>query len=970
MAGYKNFQSDNFKYTRKSSRTTNHNPEFLNGVKTQDNITNSFEENVDKWIEFTQWMKFYPDLFYDLIKPNKGGMRLDLDQRVFLRCMSRFSSTYGVFPRGFGKCVSQDTMLFTNQGLKEIGEYFNYSDSRNEFYTAHNIKTLNKDGQLELSDKGVHNGFKDTKRIITEEGYELEGSLNHPILIMNRYGNLEYKKLEELKVGDYTAISKKNDIWGNNTKLNIDVEQFLNGLNNDSRWKVERNKCNIPKTIDEKLSLIIGYLLGDGTMTRNNVIRFTNKDEDIIYNFINYFEKELGIKVKKRTSIDYEICGMYIREAFRQMGLEYCNAYTKEIPKCILETSKQNVIKCLQGLFDTDGGLNNSGIEFTTASKKMSIQIQLLLLNLGIVSSRRKKYNKKFKTYSYNISIYSNNVDKFKELIGFSCKVKQDKLEKMCMVKRNPNKDIIPYQNKRVNAIHPVGEIRDKLYHVLKGNNQLTYRRCKELLNSQGLVNKNSIEYQTLQEIFNKQYFYSRVKSINDNKNYVCDLQMNDTHSFISNGMVSHNTMIELMSIYHTCIFFPDITTAMSAQTRENAASISEEKHNEIIRWFPLMKNEITKSSFSKDSVEVIFVSGGIYSVLANSQSTKGQRKRRMNIEESALLNNLLYKDALEPVVNVPRRTIGRRTAINPYELNGMINFVTTSGYRGSDEYVRIVNMLDEMAELKGKIVLGAGWELPCWYGRGETKSQILAKKEDPTTSSVSFARNYESKWVGASDGALVNIDKLLNLRKIPLASLIPEKGKEYFISADIARSESQSNNKSAFVVGAVTRNDNHTIKEVAINLIYIPPNGLNFFDQNIIVRRLDKQFNGKISVVDINGVGQGVSEELQKDCTDITTGTNYEAWATLNTGEKPMRDSAPEKIFGLKAQGIQTSVITNFIDFVESGRLKLLSPSSNLQIPKTIKKQEDIAMIKASHFQTDQLVDQVANLKLAKKSG
>lgn len=194
MAGYKNFQGDNFKYTRKSSRTTNHNPEFLNGVKTQDNITNSFEENVDKWIEFTQWMKFYPDLFYDLIKPNKGGMRLDLDQRVFLRCMSRFSSTYGVFPRGFGK------------------------------------------------------------------------------------------------------------------------------------------------------------------------------------------------------------------------------------------------------------------------------------------------------------------------------------------------------------------------------------------------------------------------------------------------------TMIELMSIYHTCIFFPDITTAMSAQTRENAASISEEKHNEIIRWFPLMKNEITKSSFSKDSVEVIFVSGGIYSVLANSQSTKGQRKRRLNI--------------------------------------------------------------------------------------------------------------------------------------------------------------------------------------------------------------------------------------------------------------------------------------------------------------------------------------------------
>ena len=77
-----------------------------------------------------------------------------------------------------------------------------------------------------------------------------------------------------------------------------------------------------------------------------------------------------------------------------------------------------------------------------------------------------------------------------------------------------------------------------------------------------------------------------------------------------------------------------------------------------------------------------------------------------------------------------------------------MINFVTTSGYRGSDEYNRILNMIDEMAELKGKMVLGASWELPCHYGRGETRNQLLAKKKDPTTSATAFAMNYESKWV------------------------------------------------------------------------------------------------------------------------------------------------------------------------------------------------------------------------------
>lgn len=207
-------------------------------------------------------------------------------------------------------------------------------------------------------------------------------------------------------------------------------------------------------------------------------------------------------------------------------------------------------------------------------------------------------------------------------------------------------------------------------------------------------------------------------------------------------------TMIELMSIYHTAIFFPDCNLSMSAQTKENAASISHDKHNELVKKYPLLLNEISRTSFTKDNAEVDFKSGATYSILANAQTSKGQRRHRLNIEESALLNNLIFKDALEPVVNVPRRTIGEKAVISPYELNGMINYVTTSGYRGSDEYNRLLNMVKEMAELKGKMVLGASWELPCHYGRGETRNQLLAKKNDPTTSATAFAMNYESRWV------------------------------------------------------------------------------------------------------------------------------------------------------------------------------------------------------------------------------
>lgn len=432
-------------------------------------------------------------------------------------------------------------------------------------------------------------------------------------------------------------------------------------------------------------------------------------------------------------------------------------------------------------------------------------------------------------------------------------------------------------------------------------------------------------------------------------------------------------TMLELLSIYHTCVHFPDITIAMSAQTRENASSISEEKHNEIIKWFPLMNNEIVKASFSKDQVEVIFTSGAIYSVLANAQNSKGQRRRRLNVEESALLNNALFKDALEPVVNVPRRTIGKLSTINPYELNGMINYLTTSGYRGSDEFIRLNNMIDEMAELKGKIVLGASWELPCHYGRGETRTQILAKKDDPTTSAISFAQNYESRWCGVSDGALVNINKLMELRTVGHASITPKKNREYFIGADIARSQSNNNNKSAFVVAEVDRNSNGTIKSVTIGNIFLPPNGTNFNDQAMFLKRLDKHYGGNVTVVDANGIGQGVVEELMKETYDPLLNDPYDAWDTINTDELSQNKLALRKIFSLKAQGIQTDIITNFIDFVESGRLKLLVPEKMLELnnkPTKGAKESETNQIKAAHYQTDQLIDQVANLKLVQKQG
>lgn len=423
-------------------------------------------------------------------------------------------------------------------------------------------------------------------------------------------------------------------------------------------------------------------------------------------------------------------------------------------------------------------------------------------------------------------------------------------------------------------------------------------------------------------------------------------------------------TLIEVMGLYHTAIFYPDIELSMTAQTKENAAKLLEEKHRELMRFYPLLKEEILVAKFSKDSAEVIFTSGGRVDVLANAQSTKGARRRRLNIEEAAQVDAELFEDVLEPVVNIPRRTIGKKSLVNPEEMNGQINFFTTSWFRGTSEYERNLKMYRDMINLKGVMVLGADWQLAHSYGRGETKAQILAKKE--RLSPTYFALNYESKWVGASSGALIDIKKMMDLRTITKPEYKSDGKSEYVLGMDVARSESDSNNHSSIAVFKLSRSKNGRIKNIRlVNLINLP-NGLRFDEQTLELKRIRKAFNAKAVVIDGNGLGSAIIDEALKETFDPQTGENLGCWATINTDKEPEVKDAEEIIYDFNPQAHNSDMIINFIDMVESKKLLLLEKIDNANYD--INSDEEVKKI-APYLQTDILLAEVANLRLVEKS-
>lgn len=695
-------------------------------------IDTEFGSKLWNYYQFISWARYNPDLFVDIYKGKDSNRQLHFDQRVFMRADLRFMSMYGTFSRGYAKCIKGDSLIFTDEGIKEIGEFFNYQNDNIETHYDTKVNVINRYGRLEKTKLGLYNGKQECITVITNDGYEITGTKIHKVLVTNTDGKIVFRKLSDIQIGDYAVINRKNDIWG---KLN---------------------------------------------------------DTSVL------------------NDIDYKVL--------------------TEIPNVILKSNKYIVSMFLTNIF------NNNAI-LKTKSHKLIKQLQVLLLNFGIISSI-KNINDIF-----TISIHNNQ----------DCDI--------------------------------------------------------------DITNNNT----------DCNYYYSKVTSISESIEDVYDFHLPETHSFVSNGFVSHNTYTEVLDDFIAAILYPGITLSITAQTRENSAALLEDKYNEIMNDFPLMQNEVEKTRFSKNDAFIKWKNGSIITNLANTQASKGRRRHRIKIEESALLNNTLYEDALEPIVEVPRTTSGSCALIDPEEMNFQIHFFTTSGYRGSDEYNRSVRMVNGMRNCTGDIVLGSGWMLPCYYGRGSTKTQILKKKR--RSNPVFFAQNYEQKWVGCSNGALVDINKLMACRVLTQPILeIQNVDDEFYIGVDVARSENTNNNQTAISVIKVTRNPrtNRIVNLDVVNVLGVS-NKLNFTEQACIVKKYKKAYHAKMVIADGNGLGSGLVDELLKPSYDKITGEYLGCFDTVNTDNQPQSSDAEACLFDMKAQGYQTKVVSHFINAVDGGMLRML---------------------------------------------
>ncbi len=438
-------------------------------------------------------------------------------------------------------CVHENSYILTNKGLYKLK---NIIEEKEKFgFSPYNgdIQIINENLKITT----IKNTFKSEKsicyKITTKNGFELIGSYKHPLKVKQQENDI-WVWMENLKIGDQIKLQYNQNLFGEDEIIDFKFGHFN-----------EQEKIKLPKKLNENLDIayLIGLFIAEGSLS-NNTIQIANGDLEI-----ENFLIKMGF-IKNRENHFYLCSSHFTRFLTEYIGLGHCTAEHKIIPDYILKSSKEVITAVLQGMFDGDGCSFKKGVKYTTTSKELSQQLQILLSNFGIktfiryseekTSSTSILTNKNHLTKTYNLFIKGEDVLKFYNDIGFRLKRKQENIK--YFINKIQNKSFLYATKEELLSILKENKINrtqyEKNYRFLdllmrKNKDHITYHAYNKII-SKNLKNKTTLNKWIERFKTNKHFYYDEIISIETFDEYTYDLEVPDGHTFITNSIISHNT--------------------------------------------------------------------------------------------------------------------------------------------------------------------------------------------------------------------------------------------------------------------------------------------------------------------------------------------------------------------------------------------------------------------------------------------
>lgn len=448
-----------------------------------------------------------------------------------------------------GKCLEKSTKLYTNKGILTIGELLesygvDTNDATPRVISYHgNTKLANKKGKLEKPSRLIVNGVKPIYEVKTEIGNSVKITGNNPVLTVNSKG-FSWKRVDELEIGDLLVSRLGSNAYGNNDRFN----------------KID--------------AYGLGLMVADGCY-HNSTINFTNNEKVLIDYVDKWFYKLTGIRpkvfdklvdgrysasiVSLKTGTNFDHNSRSLKNEFRS-NLELGNhlAGDKEIPNSIIKSAKKVQLAFLSGYFECEMNYSMTGghlgVEVTSKSKKLISQVQLMLINMGVLSKIRSRKVKGYTSTYYILEFRAIDGFNLLKLLSFKTDNRQAQKENYIKIfnskRRNPKGRFVPSGKQLFNEYYktlPLEE-RVKVHHAGEIPHTISKYRAIRLLNK--FPNGNSMIKSKILEMADLRDFFIKVESIEkigDEPTF--DVEMPNSHSLIANGIVVHNSVVSI-SLY------------------------------------------------------------------------------------------------------------------------------------------------------------------------------------------------------------------------------------------------------------------------------------------------------------------------------------------------------------------------------------------------------------------------------------
>ena len=236
------------------------------------------------------------------------------------------------------------------------------------------------------------------------------------------------------------------------------------------------------------------------------------------------------------------------------------------------------------------------------------------------------------------------------------------------------------------------------------------------------------------------------------------------------------------MALMLRCILYPGAQLFVTTGGKQQAASITVAKIEEICKLIPALSNQINwnrgVSKKSKDDVNYVFKNGSVINILAAKESSRGQRRTGGLMEECVLIDQTALNEIIIPTTNVdrllPDGTRHKEQIINKSQI-----YITTAGWKNSFAYDKLIELLiRSLIQPDEVMIMGGTYETPIIEGL-LNEDFVQQLKMAGTFNEDSFDRQYRSIWSGDAENAFFSAQKFdkdsrsTNIAAAPVKMLI-----------------------------------------------------------------------------------------------------------------------------------------------------------------------------------------------------